>query len=76
MKKPLEELSAKLDRRNKTISKDRQIIQKLKAEKQELENMNEEYLNRINRLEIELASNDLYSRADELIFEAGLSGEF
>ena len=62
-------MTAKLGKRNEAMIKNKQAIQKLKAEKQEMQNLNEEYLNKISRLEIELISNDLYSKADGLITE-------
>ena len=62
-------MTAKLEKRNEAMIKNKQAIQKLKAEKVELQNLNEEYLNKISRLEIELISNDLYSKVDGLIME-------
>ena len=67
MKIKSKELASKLEQINQQWKNDRKKLVALAAENEELRNLKEEHLNRINRLEIQFASLDLVTQADELI---------
>ena len=69
-------MEQRLEKSKIKVQKQRQELQNLKTENQKLKSSNDEYSDKIQRLEIELASIDTLARADNMMPYARLSEAF